>query len=121
MIRFVNSYALQRSALLLELDRIIEREHLAQLIILEQRWPLLLDCLQEHPEFVAEVEKGQPPAGCPDVRDLFRDDDVVAVITGRIRARQIGKHLTKEAIEAYGQMRIPYVLEPVDRSNGASV
>jgi hypothetical protein len=112
MIRFVNSYSVQRSALLLEAEAILQREHLAQLIIIEQRWPLLLDYLQENPEAIGKPPSEKVPIG---LRPLFEDEDVEAVISGTRRGeggeREIGRPLTPDAVRAYAQMRTPHWLE----------
>ena len=50
---------------------------------MELRWPVLADYLTDHPEMVEKIGSEPEPDGIPpDVRKLFTDSDVVAVVQG---------------------------------------
>ena len=113
MVRLVNAYALQLPIELYLLSPSIAPAHLAQLIILDQRWPLLLDYLQEHPNALKDVGQRAPEDAPQDIRPLFRDEDVVAVITGKWGRSRICRPLTEKAVVAYTGIRIPYPVKDV--------
>ncbi len=82
MKRFVNAYALRKAIALLG-DCDIEREPLVLWTLMELRWPVLADYLTDHPEMVEKIGSEPEPDGIPpDVRKLFTDSDVVAVVQG---------------------------------------
>ena len=82
MKRFVNAYALRKAIALLG-DCDIEREPLVLWTLLELRWPVLADYLTDHPEMVEKIGSEPEPDGIPpDVRKLFTESDVVAVVQG---------------------------------------
>jgi hypothetical protein len=83
MKRFVNAYALRKAIALLG-DCDIEREPLVLWTLMELRWPVLADYLTDHPEMVEKIGSEPEPDGIPsDVRKLFTDSDVVAVVQGK--------------------------------------
>jgi hypothetical protein len=104
MIRFINAYGLERGTLLLE-RAIISREHLAQLVILEQRWPQLLECLSEHPEVIEEIGNDSISDLCPGMESLLQDPGVLEVIKGEVSGELIGMPLTAEIIAVFARTR----------------
>ncbi len=82
MKRFVNAYALRKAIALLG-DCDIEREPLVLWTLMELRWPVLADYLTDHPEMIEKIGSEPEPDGIPpDVRKLFTESDVVAVVQG---------------------------------------
>ena len=85
--RLVNAFGVAR-----ELERLSGRnvgealvpEHETALwTILNLRWPRLGEYLGEHPEDVDLIVRKQPPDDAPeDLKPLFRDDRVLAVVQG---------------------------------------
>ena len=102
------------------IDPIIQPTHLAQLIILDHRWPLFLDYLQERPGGMKEVGQ-QAPADAPkSIHSLFIDEDVLAVVTGKWKHKRIAKPLTEEAVAAYRWIRIPHVVPEIVSASGVA-
>jgi hypothetical protein len=90
MKRLVNTYSTNRAlAILSGVD--IESHQLALWTILSTRWPQLTAYLELKPDDVDEVG----PNAKPDLPDIFRDDDVIRVVSGG----GIGPQLSQETIE----------------------
>ena len=82
MKRFVNAYALRKAIAVLG-DCDIEREPLVLWTLMELRWPVLADYLSDHPEMAEKIGSELEPDGIPpDLRKLFTDSEVVAVVQG---------------------------------------
>ena len=95
MKRLVNSYSASRAlAILSAID--IESHQLALWTILATHWPQLAAYLEVSPEKVEEIG----PDAEPKLPDIFRDDDVIRVVSGG----GIGPRLSKETIENSARM-----------------
>lgn len=84
MKRLVNAFGLNQATQFLE-GRNVPPEVLARWTIIELRWPLLADFLAARPQFVADLAKGESPAGGgipSDLKKLFGDAEVKAVVAG---------------------------------------
>jgi KAP-like P-loop domain-containing protein len=87
MKRLVNAYGIARGIEVLH-GHNIEGEHFGEQqtalwTILNLRWPKLGDHLAVRPEDVELIGDGKPPTRVPrDLRPLFEDDEVVAVVRG---------------------------------------
>jgi hypothetical protein len=91
MKRLVNAYGIARGAETLRghnLERNREAEQTTALwTILNLRWPKLGDHLERHPDDVDAIGNGGAPESVPaDLRSLFADPDVAAVVSGKPEA-----------------------------------
>lgn len=87
MKRLVNAYGIARGAETLRGHNVrgdlVEEQRTALWTILSLRWPKLADHLAKHPDDVTAIGNGKAPPDVPrDLRPLFNDEDVVAVVHG---------------------------------------
>ncbi len=88
MKRFINAYALRKAIALLG-GGDIETGPLALWTLMELRWPLLADYLSDHPEMVERIGSELASDGIPpDIKELFKDSAVVAVVQGNDPVRR---------------------------------
>lgn len=81
MKRLVNAYSANRAlAMLSRID--VERHQLVLWTILSARWPRLALFLEQRPQMTEKIGQQKPPDIDGDLKALFDDEDVVAVIQG---------------------------------------
>lgn len=110
MKRLVNAYGIARGAETLRghnLERNRDDEQRTALwTILNLRWPKLGDHLERHPEDVAAIGNGGPTETVPvDLRPLFADPDVAAVVGGT--AKDVVARLDAAAIRSLTRPQPP--------------
>ena len=94
----VNGYSANRAlCILAEVE--IELDQLALWTILSSRWPQLADYLGDHPDMLKKAGKPgleELPAG---LRELWKDPDVVQVLTGNSTGAALSKETLKQAVQ----------------------
>jgi hypothetical protein len=99
MIRLVNAFGVRRDVDVLRGGNIDTRQ-LALFTILDLRWPLLAEYLNEHPERVEYIGKQVIPKDIPDsLQALFKGQEVREVIEAE-RVEGVETSLDSEAIRA---------------------
>ncbi len=111
MKRLVNAFGIHQAVNFLE-AREVDVRALALWTIVELRWPLLADCLSEHPALVSKVGQKTPPkdARIPeDLRDLFTAETVKNVVDGHgVDAARLDRNAIRSIVG----------LSPVEGSGG---
>ncbi|HEX7240764.1 MAG TPA: P-loop NTPase fold protein [Longimicrobiaceae bacterium] len=86
MKRLVNAFGLHQATHFLE-GRSVAPDVLARWTIVELRWPLLADYLAARPQAADDLAEGRPPEDdrlAGDLKPLFGDSDVLAVVRGNV-------------------------------------
>ena len=100
MKRLVNAYGIARAIDILKGGTTVERKKLALWSILSLRWPLLAQYLEDHPEKINYINKGNEAyytdVENDNIRDLFSNPNVRDVINGN--AKEIDTSLNENTI-----------------------
>ena len=97
MKRLVNAYGIARAIDILKGGTTVERKKLALWSILSLRWPLLAQYLEDHPEKINYINKGNDiDVENDNLRDLFNNPNVRDVINGN--AKEIDTSLNEITI-----------------------
>ena len=100
MKRLVNAYGIARAIDILKGGTTVERKKLALWSILSLRWPLLAQYLEDHPEKINYINKGNEAyytdVENDNIRDLFSNPNVRDVINGN--AKEIDTSLNEGTI-----------------------
>ena len=86
--RLVNAYGIARDLQTLNRQNLVgdvgAQQRTALWTIVNLRWPQLAEHLADHPDDVAAIGNGRPPDRVPEeLRPLFDDERVIAVVRGR--------------------------------------
>ena len=103
MKRLVNAYSANRALALLSRNN-IERHQLVLWTILMARWPKLARYLERNSEMINQVGKNTPPDVEDQLKTLFDDQDVIAVVRGDLNGDNQGENLKEEEIIKCAQM-----------------
>jgi energy-coupling factor transporter ATP-binding protein EcfA2 len=99
MKRLVNAYSVNRTTAILSfLD--IDLEDLVQWTIISMRWPQLADYLSKNPDKVGMVGQDNLANVEEEIRYLFKDREVVALVAGGM----VTNRLTKATVEECAQL-----------------